>query len=51
MLESVYGNGADHQWFTFYPDSPTPYGLLIAPGVPMSVETEFEVGENVDAKW
>ena len=46
VLESVYGTGADHQWFTLYPDSPTPCSLLIAPGVPMSVETEFEVGDG-----
>jgi len=47
VLESVYGAGTNHQWFTLYPDSPTPCSLLIAPGVPMSVETEYEVGDDV----
>ncbi|GAA3028851.1 hypothetical protein GCM10010528_08140 [Gordonia defluvii] len=46
VLESVYGSGVNHHWFTLYPESPTPCSLLIAPGVPMSVETEYEIGDD-----
>ncbi|GAB17041.1 hypothetical protein GOEFS_018_00730 [Gordonia effusa NBRC 100432] len=41
-LNSVYGDQAQrHQWLTLYPDTSTPCSLLIAQGVPISIETEL----------
>ena len=40
-LESVYGTGSrGHEWLNLYHDSPAPRRLLIAPGVPITIETE-----------
>ena len=39
-LEAVYGNGHGHQWLNLYPDTEAPCRLLIASGVPITVETE-----------
>ncbi|GAB2642452.1 hypothetical protein GCM10027169_08190 [Gordonia jinhuaensis] len=41
-LDSVYATGGSgHQWLSLYADSATPCRLLIATGVPISIETEF----------
>ncbi|MFW0783117.1 hypothetical protein AAFP35_01230 [Gordonia sp. CPCC 206044] len=39
-LDSVYGGGSrGHEWLSLYPDTQAPCRLLIAPGVPITVET------------
>jgi hypothetical protein len=41
-LESVYADGSrGHQWLNLYRDSEAPCRLLIATGVPISIETEL----------
>lgn len=41
-LDAVYTDPANrHRWLTLYPDTSTPCSLLIAPGVPISIETEL----------
>ncbi|MEP9392035.1 hypothetical protein ABLE94_07200 [Gordonia sp. VNK1] len=39
-LESVYTNGGGHQWLNLYHDTEAPCRLLIASGVPITIETE-----------
>ncbi|WP_026917616.1 hypothetical protein [Gordonia shandongensis] len=40
-LEKVYASGSSgHEWLTLYGDSEAPCRLLIAAGVPISIETE-----------
>lgn len=41
-LEAVYADGSrGHQWLNLYRDSEAPCRLLIATGVPISIETEL----------
>lgn len=39
-LESVYANGGGHQWLNLYHDTDAPCRLLIASGVPITIEIE-----------
>ncbi|MGV9670455.1 MULTISPECIES: hypothetical protein [unclassified Gordonia (in: high G+C Gram-positive bacteria)] len=39
-LESVYTKGGGHQWLNLYHDTEAPCRLLIASGVPITIETE-----------
>ncbi|SIR62560.1 hypothetical protein [Williamsia sterculiae] len=43
-LDAVYADGSrGHQWLTLYPDTAAPCRLLIATGVPISIETEVSL--------
>lgn len=45
-LDSVYAaGGRSHEWLNLYHDSPAPCRLLIAAGVPITIETEPCVGD------
>lgn len=45
-LDSVYAaGGRSHEWLNLYYDSPAPCRLLIAAGVPITIETEPCVGD------
>ncbi|MDL9935126.1 hypothetical protein QSJ18_00035 [Gordonia sp. ABSL1-1] len=45
-LDAVYATGSSgHQWLNLYHDSVAPCRLLIAPGVPISIETEPDPGD------
>jgi hypothetical protein len=45
-LDAVYADGTrGHEWLNLYHDSAAPCRLLIAPGVPITIETEPSVGE------
>lgn len=44
-LDSVYERGSGHEWFHLYRDTQAPCRLLIASGVPISIETEPGWGE------
>ncbi|MGB3698463.1 MAG: hypothetical protein WBA05_13610 [Gordonia sp. (in: high G+C Gram-positive bacteria)] len=40
-LDKVYASGSSgHEWLSLYPDSEAECRLLIAAGVPISIETE-----------
>ncbi|MGC4962822.1 hypothetical protein ACPXCG_06720 [Gordonia sp. DT218] len=45
-LDSVYAEGGrGHEWLSLYHGSEAPCRLLIATGVPITIETEPAVGE------
>ncbi|GAC83939.1 hypothetical protein [Gordonia paraffinivorans] len=45
-LEAVYADGPrGHQWLNLYHDSEAPCRVLIAPGVPITIETEPGPGD------
>jgi hypothetical protein len=40
-LDAVYADGSrGHEWLHLYPDTDAPCRLLIATGVPLTIETE-----------
>lgn len=39
-LDAVYTQGGGHQWLSLYRDTEAPCRLLIASGVPITIETE-----------
>ncbi len=45
-LDAVYADGTrGHEWLNLYHDSAAPCRLLIAPGVPITIETEPCLGD------
>ncbi|WP_287003864.1 MULTISPECIES: hypothetical protein [Gordonia] len=44
-LDKVYEHGAGHEWLHLYRDTEAPCRLLIASGVPITIETEPGLGD------
>ncbi|KNA89927.1 hypothetical protein RND64_21265 [Gordonia sp. w5E2] len=44
-LDKVYEHGSGHEWLHLYRDTEAPCRLLIASGVPITIETEPGLGD------